>query len=355
MSNKENVLKCSNCTESFNTADSLLKHAQFYHNLNIYIENSKKNELKLEKTSDTSEQNNAHKDHIFIDVIPSDSNSMFLDTSKSYNITVSSSSSSSSSNVDTNNNDSTQSQTSQKTSVLDQNESTNSSCDSVHKPVSLDPAIQTTTIKKDESNKNKKTSKTNATFFCEICNAAFNQKIHLTKHTAKHTGIKPFKCSECNYSTVERSHLKVHVRVHTGEKPFKCTFCEYATAQSSTLKIHKKRHHDKQSENNNNNASHQLINEPINLVVTNNNDENCDGKINENLNNAQTKTRLDFKNLPPTKRFKNQSQLETMEAKNKEAKNENGDNNKLLGLANIALEREVDTKPPPTTTPSTTT
>lgn len=94
----------------------------------------------------------------------------------------------------------------------------------------------------------KKKSKQQASFYCDVCNAAFNQKIHLTKHSAKHTGIKPFKCSECNYSTVERSHLKVHLRVHTGEKPFKCSFCEYATAQSSTLKIHKKRHHDKQEE-----------------------------------------------------------------------------------------------------------
>lgn len=87
------------------------------------------------------------------------------------------------------------------------------------------------------SEKSSKKQKSTSVFHCEVCQAAFNQKIHLTKHSAKHTGIKPFKCSECNYSTVERSHLKVHVRVHTGEKPFKCTFCEYATAQSSTLKV----------------------------------------------------------------------------------------------------------------------
>ena len=75
------------------------------------------------------------------------------------------------------------------------------------------------------------------TFSCSVCEASFNQKIHLKKHSAKHTGIKPFKCNECSYSTVEKSHLKVHSRVHTGEKPFKCTICTYATAQSSTLKV----------------------------------------------------------------------------------------------------------------------
>jgi len=83
----------------------------------------------------------------------------------------------------------------------------------------------------------KKKPKQQATFNCDVCHASFNQKIHLTKHSAKHTGIKPFKCPECNYSTVERSHLKVHLRVHTGEKPFKCPYCDYATAQSSTLKV----------------------------------------------------------------------------------------------------------------------
>jgi uncharacterized Zn-finger protein len=39
-------------------------------------------------------------------------------------------------------------------------------------------------------------AKSTASFLCEICNAVFNQKIHLTKHSAKHTGIKPFKCNE---------------------------------------------------------------------------------------------------------------------------------------------------------------
>jgi len=84
---------------------------------------------------------------------------------------------------------------------------------------------------------------TSRPFKCDICGKGFNQRIHLQKHKAKHTGIKPYKCDQCDYSTVERSHLKVHMRVHTGEKPFKCQFCDYATAQNSTLRIHLKRRH----------------------------------------------------------------------------------------------------------------
>lgn len=102
-------------------------------------------------------------------------------------------------------------------------------------------AFDKTTKNKDSNlklEKRKRKSLTIKPFLCDVCNAKFNQKIHLIKHSAKHTGIKPFKCTECSYSTVERSHLKVHIRIHTGEKPFKCTFCEYATAQSSTLKVH---------------------------------------------------------------------------------------------------------------------
>lgn len=245
---------------------------------------------------------------------------MFLDHSKSYNITVSSS------NVDTNNNEtSNQTEQSKSSASLDHNDSTNSSCDSSQntnqKPP--DPTSQNTSILKTPDTKEKKPkSKANASFFCDICNAAFNQKIHLTKHSAKHTGIKPFKCTECNYSTVERSHLKVHVRVHTGEKPFKCTHCEYATAQSSTLKIHKKRHHEKSE------------NKPQQSLPELNTD------IEENKKAETTKIQLDFKNLPPTKRFKNISQMESMNKSDEMTK----EDNKLLGLANIALERE-DPKP----------
>ncbi|KAK3085271.1 hypothetical protein FSP39_000906 [Pinctada imbricata] len=99
----------------------------------------------------------------------------------------------------------------------------------------------------DSRNGRKRRYPTSKPFKCDMCNHAFNQRIHLKKHMSKHTGIKPFKCQQCDYSTVERSHLKVHIRIHTGEKPFKCTYCEYATAQNSTLKIHLKRHHGRQS------------------------------------------------------------------------------------------------------------
>ncbi|RMZ93713.1 zinc finger protein 296-like [Brachionus plicatilis] len=184
-SQKENILKCSNCSESFRTADGLLKHAQFHHNINIFIE--KQSETKNGQTKTKEEK----QDQIFIDVIPSESNSMFLDHSNSYNITVSSS------NVDANNNESgNQALLSKSSASLDHNDSTNSSCDS---------------------------------------------------------------------------------------KP--------------------------------------------------------SAEIEESKKNEVSKVQLDFKNLPPTKRFKNISQMESMNKSDEMTK----EDNRLLGLANIALERE-DTK-----------
>ena len=49
-------------------------------------------------------------------------------------------------------------------------------------------------LSQGERKKDGKKSKQTASFYCDVCSAAFNQKIHLTKHSAKHTGIKPFKC-----------------------------------------------------------------------------------------------------------------------------------------------------------------
>lgn len=81
----------------------MLEHAQFIHKIDIYIENNNNNNekphlessIKSQETNKISEVVNQSKDQIFIDVIPSDSNSIFLDRNQSYNITVSSTSDSS--------------------------------------------------------------------------------------------------------------------------------------------------------------------------------------------------------------------------------------------------------------------
>lgn len=138
---KENSLKCSNCSETFHNAYSLLEHAQFVHKLEIFKENDRNSKLNLEQTkcnefklkhlsqtidsninqdiitSQSNNNNNSNnnskksshhsksnktKNEIFIDVIPSDPKKKFLNRNQSYDITVSSSDSSSNFNINTN-------------------------------------------------------------------------------------------------------------------------------------------------------------------------------------------------------------------------------------------------------------
>ena len=60
----------------------------------------------------------------------------------------------------------------------------------------------------------------------------------------KHTGEKPFKCDLCDAAFVQKSHLTVHtMRKHTSEKTFKCDLCDAASVRKSHLNLHKKRKH----------------------------------------------------------------------------------------------------------------
>jgi uncharacterized Zn-finger protein len=267
----------------------------------------------------TQKQN---KNEIFIDFIQSPMNTTKRKRDQSYNITVKKSPSRNSTletqtvieNEELNNNNNNE-------CVDEQNDENSTSSQSSSSGSSSVTYESNASLNKNDTNSStiaieKPTTRRITSFSCDVCKVGFNQKIHLIKHSAKHTGIKPFKCSECPYSTVERSHLKVHVRVHTGEKPFKCSFCEYSTAQSSTLKIHKKRHHHKiklEKEEFNETAppgdTQQTANSPIiEPQETSNqyNNDNCSATVSHN--------KVFF--------------------------SPNKTKNKLLGLANIALEKQ---------------
>lgn len=372
----ENYLRCSSCSETFKSAYSLLEHAQYFHKINIFINNIQKapQEIQSQDKSPCSMSSETplvtpKKEEIFIDVTPSsedneqtslNSNNSSIHKNRSISISSSSPTMSTVSSMSSNFmslgpfkepseskerlyqqkrhsisfdfRDSNQKPKSQSfhfkngsksifshssQNLLFQNDNTSSSTDfNVNRNKNQDKTkicdthqlknknnfypIQNSSSPKQQldvlddnfhkrrpslcGDEKKKKSKQQASFYCDICNAAFNQKIHLTKHSAKHTGIKPFKCSECNYSTVERSHLKVHLRVHTGEKPFKCSFCEYATAQSSTLKIHKKRHHEK-------------LDEP----VINKFRENHDTQNEDSLSHSQSVLEIEMENIKSEK------------------------------------------------------
>ena len=83
-------MRCSSCSETFKSAHSLLKHAQFTHKINIFIE---KNTTIINNNNELNQNLNT-KNEIYIDLIPtnSSSNTNYSNIDKQlFDITVSSS------------------------------------------------------------------------------------------------------------------------------------------------------------------------------------------------------------------------------------------------------------------------
>lgn len=104
----ENGLRCSSCSETFSSAHSLLRHAQFTHKINIFIEKNSPNDINTANSKNINNNNiinNKSENENFIDVIPPSSNlnTFSLIEKQLFDITVSSSPSSSSSSVSSQN------------------------------------------------------------------------------------------------------------------------------------------------------------------------------------------------------------------------------------------------------------
>ena len=71
-----------------------------------------------------------------------------------------------------------------------------------------------------ENNKKRK----NRVFECLDCGKSFSQQAHLSIHSRKHTGERPYICGfeGCLKSFTQLGNLKTHERKHTGERPFEC-------------------------------------------------------------------------------------------------------------------------------------
>ena len=53
-------------------------------------------------------------------------------------------------------------------------------------------------------------------FVCDICQRAFKEKHHLTRHRKIHTGEKEFVCKICQKAFVRSDHMIAHQRAHIG-------------------------------------------------------------------------------------------------------------------------------------------
>lgn len=77
---------------------------------------------------------------------------------------------------------------------------------------------------------------------CQFCDMSYKSKEVYERHTARHTGDKPFECLICQKSFTTRECYKNHVTIHTGEKPFKCQFCEESFRIRATWQLHVSKH-----------------------------------------------------------------------------------------------------------------
>ena len=84
-------------------------------------------------------------------------------------------------------------------------------------------------------------------FKCEICQAAFKRKYHLTvHHQGSHSSgeAKKHKCDKCDFATHLPRSLKIHIgTVHLGQRPYKCEACGKTFTQRSHLNTHRKSVH----------------------------------------------------------------------------------------------------------------
>lgn len=115
-------------------------------------------------------------------------------------------------------------------------------------------------------------------FPCQYCDRTFLYKDSVVRHTAIHTGIRPFKCTKCNKTFATAIALKEHDRlnhldvryecpiclfqfkskkslrrhrfVHTGEYPHKCKYCTKEFRNNFNCKAHMRKNHHTEMESN---------------------------------------------------------------------------------------------------------
>ncbi|XP_043220177.1 zinc finger and BTB domain-containing protein 17-like [Amphibalanus amphitrite] len=89
---------------------------------------------------------------------------------------------------------------------------------------------------------NDHTKASHTTRFCPCCNKTV-KLITYRKHQARLRNMDKLRCKVCAKELSSGWALRTHMRLHTGEKPFECELCDAAYAQKVVLKTHMKMVH----------------------------------------------------------------------------------------------------------------
>ena len=89
----------------------------------------------------------------------------------------------------------------------------------------------------------KRATKTEKDFVCDVCSKVFARRASLRVHTRLHTGVRPYSCADCGRSFSDYSVYVRHRRTHTHERPYACPECGYRFTQSGNLLRHRRNQH----------------------------------------------------------------------------------------------------------------
>lgn len=73
---------------------------------------------------------------------------------------------------------------------------------------------------------------------CSHCTYSTATQSNLSRHTAIHTGAKPYECEICGFRSAQKGHMGWHMKTHSGNKPFECTLCNVKFTRKGNLVRH---------------------------------------------------------------------------------------------------------------------
>lgn len=90
--------------------------------------------------------------------------------------------------------------------------------------------------------KEMRTSTSEISFKCEVCEKSFSSVSLFVKHQVICKGVKYFRCLVCKKPFKCKENFERHKMRHTGRMPFKCQLCGRAFKRKVDFNRHKKTH-----------------------------------------------------------------------------------------------------------------